>query len=97
MPTPGSPGERPALTLEQRQALRQAAQACGLRGRPALRGLTDAQRQCVADQGVTLPERPSDGTRPNLSIDQRVALRRAAIACGLPIRGHHHERGGDQI
>ena len=49
--------------------------------RPAL---TDAQRQCLAEQGVTLPTRPADGTRPQLTEEQRAALRAAAEACGLP-------------
>jgi hypothetical protein len=52
----------------------------------APRALTDAQRQCLADQGVTLPARPADGSRPELSQEQRDALRQAAVACGLPTR-----------
>ena len=61
-------------TDEQRAAFRQAAEACGLPTpaagvhRPGFGGpgtlagrsssLTDAQKQCLADQGVTLPQRP---------------------------------------
>ncbi len=55
--------------------------------RPARPALTDAQKQCLADHGVTLPERPAAGTgappaRP--SADQIAAFRDAAAACGLP-------------
>ena len=91
---PGRPadGTRPAPpTDEQRAALRAAAEACGLPvpahgPRPAL---TDAQRQCLADQGVTLPGRPADGTRPAPPTDEeRAALRAAAEACGLPVPAH---------
>jgi hypothetical protein len=46
--------------------------------------LTDAQKQCLADEGVTLPVKPADGSRPQLAQDQRDALRQAAEACGLP-------------
>ena len=48
------------------------------------RQLTDAQKQCLADHGVTLPQRPADGTRPTPPTDeQRAAFRAAAEACGL--------------
>ena len=91
-------GSRPQLTQEQRDALRRAAEVCGLavgprRGlRPAL---TDAQRQCLVEQGVTVPTRPADGLRPELSAEQRAALRRAAEACGLPT-GPHGVRGPER-
>lgn len=48
--------------------------------------LSDTQRQCMADQGVTLPERPADGSgeRPApLTEEQRAARREAAEACGI--------------
>ncbi len=48
--------------------------------------LGDAWRQCLAEQGVTLPTRPADGSRPTLTPEQRAALRQAAEACGLPVR-----------
>jgi hypothetical protein len=79
-------GARPELSQEQRDALRQAAAACGLPAGPrrGLRvGLTDAQRQCLAEQGVTLPGRAADGTRPALTQEPRAAFRQAAAACGL--------------
>lgn len=63
--------------------------------------LTDAQKQCLADHGVTLPARPAsgsgtepasrsgtepaDGSRPELTQEQRDARRQAAEACGLPV------------
>ncbi len=96
LPTRPADGSRPEVSQEQRDALRAAAEKCGL---PAMgpRGhrpqLTDAQRQCLADQGVTLPTRPADGSRPEVSQEQREALRAAAEKCGLPA-GPHGRRGG---
>jgi hypothetical protein len=90
LPTRPADGTRPPqLTEEQRAALRAAAATCGLPTPPPGRGprpaLTDAQRQCLSEQGVTLPIRPADGTRPpQLTEEQRAALRAAAEACGLP-------------
>ena len=54
----------------------------GTRPRAWLAGLTDAQRQCLVDQGVTrLEGRPT--------AEQRQALRAAIDACGIeqPVRG----------
>jgi hypothetical protein len=61
-------------------------EAGGERGpRPAL---TDDQRQCLADQGVTVPERPAEGADPSTRVKptgaERGAFRAAAEACGLP-------------
>ncbi|MCZ7524965.1 MAG: hypothetical protein M5U14_00375 [Acidimicrobiia bacterium] len=89
------------LSEEERAALRDAAEACGLPGPRGFRGhgraaLTDEQRACLDGQGVTLPERTEgeDGrwVWPDLSEEERAALRDAAEACGLPgprgFRGH---------
>lgn len=96
LPTPGSPSERPALTQQERKDLGRSAKACGLRGpHRTLRQLTDEQRQCLADLGVTPPTRPTDGTRPQVTAEQRDALWGAAVACGLPARGHHDRGGSD--
>lgn len=96
LPTPGSQSERPALTQEARKDLRRSAMACGLRGpHRTLRQLTDEQRQCLADLGVTPPTRPTDGTRPQVSAEQRDTLWGAAVACGLPARGPHDRGGSD--
>jgi hypothetical protein len=99
-------GRRPSPpTDEQRAAFRAAAEACGLPTPPAgghrpgaggpdgpRPALTDAQRQCLADQGVTLPQRPADGgtdERPAPpTAEQRDALRAAAAACGITIPEH---------
>jgi len=66
--------------------------------RPAHPALTDAQKQCLADHGVTLPERPAaDGTgqRPTPPTDdQRAAFRAAAVACGLPTPAAGDHRPG---
>jgi hypothetical protein len=97
LPTRSADGGKPALTREQRQELRAAGQSCGLRGLGMSRGpghrlkagaLTDAQRQCLVDQGVSPPD-PSNAEPRDTSRD---TLRQAAQACGLPARGHH---GGD--
>jgi hypothetical protein len=55
--------------------------------------LTDEQRQCLAEHGVTLPVRPVDGRRgPPPSQADRDTLRAAAEACGLPVPVPHGER-----
>lgn len=47
--------------------------------------LTDDQKQCLVDNGVTLPAKPADGPRPTPPSDgQRAAFKAAAAACGLP-------------
>ena len=97
-------GERPqGLTDEQRAAFRAAAQACGITlpaHGPRL-ALSDAQKQCLTDQGVTLPARPVNGERPARPTDeQRAAFRAAAQACGivLPAFGDHRpDQGGTSI
>ncbi len=89
LPVKPADGSRPQLSQEQRDALRQAREACGLpprtvRGHGPHPSLSDAQKQCLADEGVTLPVKPADGSRPQLSQEQRDALRQAREACGLP-------------
>jgi hypothetical protein len=99
LPTPSSAAtgsERPSLTPEQREQLRQALATCGLRGprpRATVRPLTEQQRQCLAEQGVTLPGRGAGDTRPRLDAGSRAALRQAAAACGL-VRSGPHAAGG---
>jgi hypothetical protein len=93
-------GNRRNLTPAQRQALRQqlvaAAQACGITfpSRPFAGprrglGLTDAQKQCLVNDGVTLP---TGANRRNLTPAQRQALRQqlvaAAQACGITLPNH---------
>ena len=56
--------------------------------------LTDAQRQCLAEQGVTLPARRADGSPPELTPEQRAALHRAAATCGLPTPAPRLPDGG---
>ena len=86
-PTSDTTGGRPQLSPEQRAALRTAAQECGIAlggGRRA--PLTDAQKQCLSDHGVTLPPTSdTTGGRPQLSPEQRAALRTAAQACGIEL------------
>jgi hypothetical protein len=102
-PDPES-GERPAPPTDaQREAFRVAAADCGLPTPPAgVRGprpqLSDEERQCLADHGVNLPERPADpasGERPAPPTDeQRTALRAAAQECNLPVPAHGPRPGG---
>ena len=57
-------------------------------GRVVRAPLSDEQKQCLTDHGVTLPQRPANpdaGTRPAPPTDeQRAAFHAAAEACGLP-------------
>jgi hypothetical protein len=75
LPQPSSSGERPQVSQEQRDAFRAAAQACGIEFGGHRAPLTDAQRQCLSDQGVTLPQPSSSGERPQVSQEQRDAFR----------------------
>ena len=51
----------------------------------------DTQKTCLTNAlstaGVTLPEKPTDGTRPQLTQALRDAMKAAAETCGLPVRG----------
>jgi hypothetical protein len=90
LPTRGDDTLKPPLTREQRKELKDAADACGLRGpkpRVALRRLSDDERQCLADQGVALPNGRGDSAASD-------AFRQAAEACGLPLRRGSHGDGG---
>jgi hypothetical protein len=96
---PGKPadGSRPALTDEQKQALRAASEACASL-RPTRPELSDEQqaqlraqmeqyRACLEAQGLTRPERPApstDGTppqRPQISDEQKAQIEAARTAC----------------
>ena len=121
-PTPGADGSRPRFDPTTRDAVRAAAQACGITlpehgdvadrveagrrsGRmPRRPALTDAQKACLTEAGVTVPTpgtgdaRPNDArpndARPKLDPAARDAFRAAAQACGLTPpagRGHHPE------
>lgn len=66
--------------------------------------LTDDQKQCLSDAlsaaGITLPQKPADGqkptdgTRPQLTQEQRDAMKAAAEKCGLPAMGPRGAQGG---
>ncbi len=81
LPARPADGTRPEITDEQRAAMRAAAETCGLPA-PQIHGhvrrpaLTDEQRQCLSEQGVTLPARPADGTRPELTEQQHAEFAR---------------------
>ena len=72
--------------------LRPPAASPGVRGAGRPRPLTDAQKQCLADHGVTLPQRPTGGDageRPAPpTAEQRAALQQAAAACGITLPEH---------
>jgi hypothetical protein len=106
-PADGTPWTPP--TDAERAARQAAAEACGLpvRGpggpgggfgpggphgdRPAL---TDEQKKCLADNGVTFGQRPADGSRPTPPTDaERAALRAAAATCGLISPAHPQAQG----
>jgi cell division protein FtsN len=96
-PAKPADGSRPALSDEQRAALRAAHEACeGQRpSRPELSDEQQAQlqaqmeqyRACLEAQGVTRPERPApnaDGTRPErpqISDEQKAQTEAARTAC----------------
>ncbi len=49
--------------------------------RSTLQAQVDAFESCLQSQGVTRPEKPADGTRPQLTEEQRGAMRAAFEAC----------------
>jgi hypothetical protein len=63
---PALAAQDPVLTPDQQSTLQQQS---------------DAFKACLEQQGVTLPAKPADGTRPELSDEQRAALRAAHEAC----------------
>lgn len=69
-------------TDEQRQAFEAAAKACGIE--PHMIRLTDAQRTCLTQHGITLPLPGQVKPSSPPSAQQRAAFEAAATACGLP-------------
>ena len=63
---PAIAAQDPVLTPEQQSTLQQQS---------------DAYKACLEQQGVTLPTKPADGSRPELSDEQKQALRAAHEAC----------------
>jgi hypothetical protein len=83
-PTPGQPLSEP--TDAQRQAFRAAAQACGLpapQGLVMIQHLTDAQKACLSQHGVSVPTPGQKLNGPPTDAD-RAKFEAAAQACGLP-------------
>ncbi len=87
---PVVPDERPDLSDEEKQARREAAEACGIerpRGRQGpvrfLARLSEDERACLVENGVELPELDEDGRpvvpdeRPDLSDEEKQARREA--------------------
>jgi hypothetical protein len=84
VPSPDQPPSSPP-TDAQRQAFKAAAQACGL---PAPQGLkmlhlTDAQRACLSQHGVSVPP-PGQKQNGPPSDAERAKFDAAAQACGFP-------------
>jgi hypothetical protein len=78
--TPPAQGQKP--TDAQRTAFQAAAKACGIpapKDHPHRPMLTDAQKTCLSQHGVTPP---AQGQKPTDA--QRTAFRAAAQACGIP-------------
>ena len=46
-----------------------------------LQSQVDAFKTCLRQQGVTLPEKPADGAKPQLTDEQKTAMRAAGEAC----------------
>jgi hypothetical protein len=63
---PALAAQDPVLTPDQQSTLQQQS---------------DAFKACLEQQGVTLPAKPADGTRPQLSDEQKQAMRAAFEAC----------------
>jgi Spy/CpxP family protein refolding chaperone len=63
---PARAAQDPVLTPEQQSTLQQQA---------------DAFKACLEQQGVTLPAKPADGSRPEFSDEQKAALHSAFEAC----------------
>jgi len=63
---PALAAQDPVLTPDQQSTLQQQS---------------DAFKACLEQQGVTLPAKPADGTRPELSDEQKAELRAAHDAC----------------
>ena len=93
------PAEGTQPTDEQRQALRAAAQACGIQlpRRHHHPRLTDAQKACLEQHGVQKPQPGANGERPQPTAEQRAAFRAAAQDCGiqLPNRPNANNSGTD--
>ena len=66
---PALAAQDPVLTPDQQSTLQQQS---------------DAYKACLEQQGVTLPAKPTDGTRPELSDEQKAALRAGVEACREP-------------
>lgn len=63
---PALAAQDPVLTPDQQSTLTQQS---------------EAHKACLAQQGVTLPEKPADGTRPEITDEQKTAMRAAREAC----------------
>ena len=63
---PALAAQDPVLTPDQQSTLSQQA---------------EAYKACLEQQGVTLATKPADGSRPELSDEQKAALRAAHEAC----------------
>ncbi|MFA5884342.1 MAG: hypothetical protein WDA60_10865, partial [Acidimicrobiia bacterium] len=46
-----------------------------------LQSQVDAYKACLEQQGVTLPEKPADGSKPELTDEQKAAMKAAHDAC----------------
>lgn len=63
---PAMAAQDPVLTPEQQTTLQSQV---------------DGFKSCLQQQGVTLPEKPADGSRPQLTDEQKTAMRAAGEAC----------------
>ncbi len=63
---PAFAAQEPVLTEEQQSTLQ---------------AQVDAHKACLEGQGVTLPEKTEDGTKPEITDEQRAAMKAARDAC----------------
>ena len=98
-PAKPADGEKPAKPTDAERAKRKAAfEACNIplpqhRGGPGGPGhpmLTDAQKQCLMDNGVTPRTKPANGEKPAKPTDaERAKFEAAAKKCNIELPAHH--------
>ena len=100
-------GQRPDLTDAEHVAIRDALAECGIEGyrgwRAYHRGFRDGFRagifadgdlaECLAGQGIEVPA-PTDGERPNLTDEDKDAMRAALAECGIEAPNFDGGRSG---
>ncbi len=89
-PAKNADGTRAEPTDEQRAKFEAAAKTCNIdiSKRPGRPELTDEQKACLEEQGITKPAKNADGTKPERTKptdEQRAKFEAAAEACGIDL------------